>query len=54
MQELMCFNAFLCQYIIHGVVCITLSFKEGGAIAPLAPPLNPPLVYKAILFTMHS
>ena len=41
MQELMCFSAFLYQYI-ESIMFLEVA-RRGGAIAPLAPPLNPPL-----------
>ena len=34
MQELMCFKAFLCQYIVS---CIPLTFKEGGGYSSPSP-----------------
>ena len=40
MQEFCCLFVFLCQYI-HSFIC--LRWQEGGAKAPLATPLNPPL-----------
>ena len=36
MQELMCFNAFLYQYI-ESIMFLEVA-RRGGAIAPLAPP----------------
>ena len=36
-----CFNVFLCQYI-HSFIFPEMA-ERGGATAPLATPLNPPL-----------
>ena len=41
-QELMCFKAFLCQYV-EPLVFLKVSGRE-GATAPLAPLLIPPLM----------
>ena len=43
MQESMCFSAFLYEYI-ESIMFLEVASRGGGAIAPLAHPLNPPLV----------
>ena len=45
MEELIYFSAFLYQYIEFFVF---LKVARRGAIAPLAPPLNPPLLQAQI------
>ena len=42
MQEFCCFIVFLCQYI-HSFIFPEMA-GGGGATAPLATPLNPPLL----------
>ena len=47
MQEFCCFIVFLCQYI-HSFIFPEMA-GEGGATAPLATPLNPPLIMNFVI-----
>ena len=53
MQEFCCIIVFLGQYI-NSFFCTSGDFRKGGTTAPLASPLNPPLIKVSMMVILPT